>query len=530
MLNKNESELTDVISIFLKQLGVKVTNRSIKRHLQSQPEGNNLLNASQALTKWKIENAAYRVSARDIHLVPCPFLAKTSFKEAHFVVVCKVGESEVTICRGNRRKCTYSLSHFVEHYEGIVLAAESDDTSGELDYRKKRTAELIGDFRLPMVYLTVAFCLAVALFFFSPYSSVFNWRIGSLMISKSLGIFTAALLVFQTIGNDSWYTRKLCNFGNVDCGSVIESAGAKTFWGTVTWSELGLLYFSSTFLLLFFFSDSPGVLHFLSLGGMACLCYTFYSIYYQALVIKKWCLLCCFIQLLFWVEAGLFLSFLSGVPTYTSRDRAAIGLCLGLPVACWSFLRPFLYKSKQADNMTGILAKFLYNEQLFTKILQEQPKHSLPKDRFSIILGNKLAENKITIVIKPFCGHCAEVYSEIDEIFGQALNFGIEILFATSTDSNEQEIALVKDILSIYINNRTGVIGALRSWFSSPNYPHWSKKHRVPMYDNQMIEDILFGQQEWCKHENIIITPTILVNGYELPEFYPVRSLPELLN
>ncbi len=483
------------------------------------------------LTRWKIENSAYYVSGKDILLVPCPFLAKTSFEGAQFVVVSKLGESGVTICKKKGRKCIHTLSHFLEHYQGIVLAAEADENSGEFNYRNKRIAEFIGNIRSPMSYLIGAYCLAVALIFFSPHRGVFNWRIGSLILANSLGLVTSIMLVFQTIGNNSWYARKLCNFGNVDCGSVTESPGSKILWGTIAWSEVGLVYFSSTLLLLLFFSNSPAVLHFLSFVGTACLSYTFYSIYYQAFVVKKWCLLCCFIQLLFWVEAGLFFRFLTDfIPTGTSRDGAVISLCFGIPIVCWSLVRPYLYKSRQTDNVTGTLSKFLYNEQLFAKILEEQPKHSLPKDKFAINLGNKSVENKITIVIKPFCGHCAEVYSEIDEMFAQDLTFGIELLFATDSKSNDREIALVKDILSIYIDKKADVPRALRSWFRSLNYARWSKTFGTSVHDSPLIEDILSGQQEWCKHEKIVVTPMILVNGYELPEVYPIRSLAELLN
>jgi hypothetical protein len=530
MVKESPAEVIDILIILLKKLGVKVTSLTIKKYIKSKPEKNSLLSMSQALTKWKVANSAYHIKIQDIYLIPCPFVAKISSKEYHFAVVDRISDAGITFCGRDQKTYTYGLSKFSKYFEGVVLAAESDDNSGELNYQKKRMAELIGNMRLPLFFLMVFTCLTTSLLLYSSYFTSANWRILILTATKSMGLCTCILLVAESMQYNNSLTRKLCHFDTVDCVRIIRSAGAKILGGAISWSELGLLYFSSSFLLLIFRPGSPQMLHFLSLVGMICLPYTFYSIYYQGVIIKKWCLLCCLVQLIFWLEALLLLPFISnGKTIYSIKDLASITLCVAFPIACWAFIKPFLSKNKQADDMAEAMTKYLYNNALFEKILQQQPRHSLPDDSYSIILAGSGAENKVTIVLNPFCAHCAETYEEICEIYDQMVNIELKVLFVTNDRPGLQEISVIKDILSINLTQSTQVITALRSWFNLQNYQRWSRLCEISSHE-QIIDEMLTEQQAWCKRENIISTPTILVNGYELPDAYSIESLPGLLN
>ena len=137
MVKENPAEVIDILIILLKRLGVKVTNLTIKKYIKSKPDKNSLLSLSQALTKWKVANSAYHLTIQDIALIPCPFVAKISFKEYHFAVVDHISDAGITFCGRDQKSFTYALSKFSEYFEGVVLAAESDDESGELNYQKK---------------------------------------------------------------------------------------------------------------------------------------------------------------------------------------------------------------------------------------------------------------------------------------------------------------------------------------------------------------------------------------------------------
>ena len=530
MVKENPADVIDILIILLKRLGVKVTNLTIKKYIKSKPDKNSLLSLSQALTKWKVANSAYHLTIQDIALIPCPFVAKISFKEYHFAVVDHISDAGITFCGRDQKSFTYALSKFSEYFEGVVLAAESDDESGELNYQKKRRAELIRNIRLPLSFLMVLICLITSMSFYSSYFTSANWRIVILTATKILGLITCILLVAESMQYNNSLTRKLCHSNHVDCIRVIRSAGAKILWGTINWSELGLLYFSSSFLLLIFSPGSPQILHVLSVAGMICLPYSLYSIYYQGLIVQKWCLLCCLVQLIFWSEALLLLPFLSyDKAIYTVKDWASVTLCLAFPIACWAFIRPFISKGKEVNDMTATMTKYLYNAASFENILRQQPRHSLPDDSYSIILGGSGAENKVTIVLNPFCAHCAETYEEICEIFDQILNFELKILFAANDSPESQEISVIRDILNINHTQGDQVNAAIRSWFNSQNYQRWSRLCEIPTHE-KIIDEMLAEQQAWCKRENIMSTPTILVNGYELPDAYSIESLPELLN
>ena len=131
----------------------------------------------------------------------------------------------------------------------------------------------------------------------------------------------------------------LCQPGSKrDCNAILSSKAAKVFEG-LTWSEVGFFYFAGTWLLLLFGGRSPFVWQILALLNIVSLPYTVYSIYYQARVAKKWCVLCCTIQALLWLE---FFTIIGSVnkaflaPGNTEWSVVAISLLL--PVLSSSFL------------------------------------------------------------------------------------------------------------------------------------------------------------------------------------------------
>ena len=43
--------------------------------------------------------------------------------------------------------------------------------------------------------------------------------------------------------------------------------------------------------------------------------------------------------------------------------------------------------------------------------------------------------------------------------------------------------------------------------------------------ENTKVKEAMLYHNEWCQMVNIVATPTIYVNGYELPNWYKVEDL-----
>ena len=70
---------------------------------------------------------------------------------------------------------------------------------------------------------------------------------------------------------------------------------------------------------------------------------------------------------------------------------------------------------------------------------------------------------------------------------------------------------------------------ALNNWYGQKqkNYDKWSKQYQIEIKTN--YDDLLVRQEEWCKKAKIIVTPTILLNGYRLPDLYQLLDLKYML-
>lgn len=74
MFNQYEPNVKAVI-VFLKLLGVKVTNTSVDETLQNHPDYPGLLSISDSLSRWNVPNAALKINFSQIDEIESPFIA-----------------------------------------------------------------------------------------------------------------------------------------------------------------------------------------------------------------------------------------------------------------------------------------------------------------------------------------------------------------------------------------------------------------------------------------------------------------------
>lgn len=70
---------------------------------------------------------------------------------------------------------------------------------------------------------------------------------------------------------------------------------------------------------------------------------------------------------------------------------------------------------------------------------------------------------------------------------------------------------------------------ALHDWYGQEQkeYEIWAK--RYPISSNSIGATQIEKQKQWCKAINVSVTPTMLINGYKLPDQYQLIDLKYML-
>ena len=429
-----------------------------------------------------------------------------------------------------------SIDEFVKKWTGILLMSEANERSGEKSYAHNRQNEKLAKLRLPfLVSLSmVLLVLSVAVGVNSHLVAIAQWF--PLFFIKFAGLVLSVFLLIQTIDSQNPLVNKICNWGTknkkINCLSVIESPASKLFsW--LSWAEIGAFYFMGGFFTLLFslFNNSlEGVLWFCTTINLLALPYTFYSIYYQAKVVGRWCALCLLVQLLLWLEfVVLYNKEFFLVPQFSMIDINIIVLGFILPVIFWIAIKPGYVLSQKVKPIQYRLNRFEKNSELMRSILSNSKaieKKNVPQE---LILGNPQASNSITLVLSLFCAPCGRALGDIRKLLKiYQDDLKVIIVFSVRTD-DDTACKVAANILSMAMGGgNERVINTMSSWYENgkEDVEKWMKNNRqeVPVEKKTSVK-LLNSHMEWCKDIVITKTPTVFVNDYELPDGFHLGDI-----
>lgn len=522
-MNNNISKvLTRLIKIF----NVPVTKQTVYDEVTKHPSFPSMLTISDALDKWKIPNGAYQLPFNELTDVPCPFIAHLTRNGGEFALVTKFDNQDITVYNDQWDNQRLKHESFKNFYSGTVILAESNEESGEKDFEKKLFHQRLNNLRIPFLLLTAFFVLFSRLTFNIPYGSLVPTNVLLLILIKTVGLIVSVLLLIQSIDANNTIIQRICSVGKkIDCNTILSSKAAK-ITSFLNWSEVGFFYFSGTWLILLFSTVSLPLLQFIALLSFVSLPYTFYSIYYQAKVAKKWCLLCCSIQGLLWLELIAFLPYLS--QHFTLINYSEISNCLVgfiFPVALWVFVKPILVKANELEPVILQLNRFKYNPDLFWNLVNEQSYFELLPEESSLVLGNKQAQNIITIVSNPYCQPCSKAHEVLGKWLAEANSFKLQIIFSTSTFSDDPKTKVARHLMNLKTEcDEKTLKGALDDWYNHKyeSFEAWAINYPTNIKEG---EESLQKQNNWCSMAKIEVTPSIFINGRSVPNTYQVEDL-----
>jgi uncharacterized membrane protein len=479
------------------------------------------------LRQYKVSTQSFRVEPEQLRDIPLPFMAHLNYPD-RFELVISLKGNEITTINEEGKKITRQEDVFVKEWDGVAMIAESRADSAEPEHALHQRESA---FHRIVIVLT-AICLLTLLA--SPL-----WINNTNLLTTLLpywvsilitlfGIVTGLILLLKTFNKTNPMLNKICSLGkNTDCTSILTSKAA-TIAGVISWSDIGLLYFTGNCIVLLLCpqADAKSIILTLWWLNLLSLPYTLFSVYYQWRVAKQWCVLCLTVQAL------LILQFLSltwlnnhiAASDFSLRSIFILLLGFGIPASIWLLIKPMIKENQGIRSLQFKLNRFLGNEAVFYQALQQGQEQVVFPGSLSLVKeGNPNADFMITMITNPYCGPCAAMHKKLEgllQLFPDELC--VATLFAVGDDPADRRWEMAAHTLSL----PDSIQGkSMADWFNSskPDYNIWARKYSVEKKES--TKAILSEHDFWCKKLAIAATPTLFINGYPLPLEYDAEDL-----
>jgi len=529
MLNRFDVNVKATIA-FLKLLNVKVTNATVDETLQNHPDWPSLLCISDSLKKWNVPNAGGKIEVKDIEQLPTPFLAYTSSVESPLEIVTEIQEKEVMIYSIKDKKIKSELiENFAKRWSGVYLIAEKTEASGEKEFRINRRNSFIKSL-IPISLLLLT--TVVSLVFLQQQIEVSIIQntipIYFQFFILFMGIIVSTLLLLYEIDNNNPLLHKVCTgIAKGNCDAILSSKQSKLFsW--LSWSEVGFFFYSGALSTLLFTDSIKQSLFIIGSLSVLSLPYTLFSIYYQARVAKQWCVLCLTIQILI-VLGGIntllndFLTNIGYLELFGVIKSIVLYLILAL---LWYTIKPYLKKLQEAKTTKREYSRIKFNPEIFETLLKVQKQITISTNGIGIDFGNPNATNILVKVCNPYCSPCSKAHPKIEKLLDVIPNLKVKIIFTIPNEPENEAYKPVAHLLKIASQNENAIRQALDDWYliDEKNYDVFAMKY--PLNESLEKQGVkVNAMYDWCEKMNISFTPTIFINGQQMPEVYNIDDL-----
>ena len=504
-----------VLEHFLDALEINYTKHFAKTLYQEHPHKYNMYGLKKMLDVYGVKGLGVCSDTKELSALNYPCILHIY---GDFVIGLECDADTLTYLQLGK-KITVSHDEFKWMWTGNALVVEETTEAVEPDYKKHQCDELVfmaKTYGIPMMLILAAIVGLVDKF---SIASVFDM----LRIALSaIGILICGMLMEKQLFGESRYGDRVCTlFHHVDCNSVLDGPMAKIFG--ISWSEIGLGYFTANILLLTLFPASSG---FVAVTNWVSMVYGIWSIYYQWRVAKSWCVLCVMVQAVIWTM---------GITAMASHFTAPFALDLvSASLSCIAFAICIMgvhqFASAYVAENERIHALQRYralkaNRVVAKALIEEGEFYETTLDDSSIIFGNPQAKMRVTILSNPHCNPCARMHKQVEKLLDMSENkICVQYIFSSFNEMLEDSS---RYLISCYLDNpKEEALCKFTLWYAKEKFDY---KKIVKMNESHIhtnvVEKEIEKHRAWRKKTSLIETPTILVNGYKLSNEYELVDL-----
>tara|TARA_R110002020_G_scaffold475301_1_gene709518 strand:- start:13686 stop:15224 length:1539 start_codon:yes stop_codon:yes gene_type:complete len=512
---------------------VPFTNEYLKEKIISHQEFPSLLSISESLEKYNIENVSIKTNKENLEQIPLPCIVQVFDNSTSlFFTIESISENKVRFYDENGKSRKLEKDKFLKMWTGVALIAEKNDNSYEPRIKEKIRERNFNRIIISLIAFFAFTWICTDLSFGK--TEIFSSRgiiTIFIIVLHFLGLIMSYLALLQNVNESNPLVNKFCIGGeNSDCNSVLKSPFLSFFNGKINLSSISFSYFVSGTLYIIFHSFSVLSISFLSFLTLLTIPVILASFYYQLRIVKKWCSLCLSIQIILISQGALFF-FLGNSDSFQLSFIPPFGFFFLTIILLWSFIMPYIGLFELNYSTRRKLNKIKFSKEIFRNLLSTGNKISSELDGLGIKLENQNAKYKVVKVCNPFCGPCSSAHPILEKLYDKGL-IDLQILFFPDINQDDIKTKTISHFLAIdSLGDSRSTKEALDYWYNlkDKKYETFAKKYHL----NGIVKDQYFKlnkMREWCQSEKIKHTPTIFINGYELPEEYSFDDLPEILN
>jgi uncharacterized membrane protein len=502
-------------------LRIPVERQSLREKVESHKAYPSLLSITDTLKELGLTVTPAKLTMDELVYIPAPALAYVNNRQEELVIITDIRPDTVVCYTAKGKRIHYDHDTFRSIWTGITIVVE--------DNRQKlaRAWHIAGQFLQKNILYILFVVLVTGLIFVFAKASISPTYLTVFLLHLA-GILITVPLVKHGLQPDQSIVSRVCSgskTARLNCNAVLDSKAAN-FLGFVNWSDAGFIYFAGATLTMLTQPYDP-VLPFLAWLGVLPLPYTFFSVFYQAFVIRHWCLFCLLVQVLLWTQFFILTPSAESIPSTATIVQSLLPFVILL--IAFIAVKPYLKKAAAYKSMITPFRQFKSSREMFYSTLQKQQKLILQPENLTLQLGNKQAPNTLVFFTNPLCSLCADTFGELLKLC-KVTNSAIKVIVVFNVDPKKstKSFVIASQLLHLYHTlPPEACVDALADWAankSKTTSEKWMARHNLIQH-HVRYDNVLNSHMDYCLLNDIKAIPSIFFNDHLLPAFYHVQDV-----
>ena len=510
---------------YLKLLKLPVSVSYCKKLLVSHPDNPAILSIADTFDRLGLDYVVGRKSRESLSEIPFPYLIHSN-------------APDILLIRNEKDIKKYDQE--LSDWSGVIIKVNEESQVVDPIHNRQYENEKQ---RLWMSRLAGA--LALVLIVVALVSNL-SLMAGFWALTALAGIGVAYLLLEKELGKESKQLNDFCgNSEKVNCNAVLQSDGAKLFWG-IKLTDLVAGYFATQFAAVVLVSLAPALADplfaTLTLVALAALAVVAYSLFYQAFVVKVWCKLCLLVSSVLLIQSLAIPAFsLMDQPlTLTLHPESLLFLALGFEplTVCLVLWRQKQNSIADLEDAQFMARRNLQSPDVFSALLNREPQVTEVQAPAHSVLGNPEARISMTLSLNTMCDPCRKLFGKINDLLAVHADIAkIELVFVRGMEDEELKITPNQYLTQYWLNHLKGkpdesaqTLQFVRDWYDLMDLPALAKKYPLDIaVQPERARKLVDAHEAWLFENHIQRSPALFFAQRRVPHSFEIDLLTSVI-